>query len=69
MEITTEEHAREALAAWREVSVTVQRLEIRLAVEKLELNQMYYEQKGREEAAARTERCIRLLKDYLTDIE
>lgn len=63
MEIRNEEHAREMLAAWRQLAAPARRKEIALAIQQLELSAMYYEQKGNSQGTARCERCISLLQE------
>lgn len=65
MEIHNEEKAREMLAIWRQLPVPARRKEIQLAIQQLELNAMYYEQKGNSQGVARSERCILLLREEL----
>jgi hypothetical protein len=68
MEIHNEEKAREMLAIWRQLPVPARRKEIQLAIQQLELNAMYYEQKGNSQGVARSERCIKLLRDELESL-
>lgn len=65
MEIRNEEHAREMLAVWQQLAAPAQRREIGLAIQQLELNSMYYEQKSNSQGKDRCERCILLLKKQL----
>lgn len=46
----------------------VQRKELQLAIESLELSQLYYEQKGNDKGIARADRCIALLRERLTEL-
>jgi len=69
MEIKNEEHAAEMLKEWQSLPGLARKSRIRLAIEKLELNCMYYEQKDNEQGVARTEKCILILKDHLAAIE
>jgi len=48
--------------------VAAQTRDLRLAMEYLELNQMYYEQKGNDLGHARAGRCITLLRQRLTEL-
>ena len=68
MEINNEKQAREMLAAWRELPPPARRREIHLAIQQLELNSMYYEQKGNSQGVARSELCIRLLREELATL-
>ena len=65
MEISNEEQARAMLATWETLALPAQKKEIRLAIQQLELNSMYYEQKGSSQGMARCERCISLLSARL----
>lgn len=69
IEIHHEEQARQALAAWRELPAVTRTRNIRAAISKLELNQMYYEQKGSEPGMLRTQQCLTLLKCCLAEME
>lgn len=65
MEIRNEEHAREMLTVWQQLAAPARRKEISLAIQQLELNSMYYEQKGNSQGIDRCEKCILLLKEHL----
>jgi hypothetical protein len=60
--IDTEEKACQAIEEWRDASPKAQATNLKVAIEALELNQMYYEQKGNENGASRMERCREILK-------
>ena len=47
MNITNAAQAEEVTRSWKKCSYTVQKSNIKQAIEKTELNQMYYENKGR----------------------
>ena len=68
MSFSTEEETRQAIEAWRQEPAKAQRKQLQLAVESLELSQMYYEQKGNDKGIARAERCIVLLRARLTEL-
>lgn len=68
MEISNEEQARAMLAAWENLAVPAQKKEIRLAIQQLELNSMYYEQKGSNQGMTRCDHCISLLSARLADL-
>lgn len=68
MSFSKEEEALRAIDAWRQEPANAQRKEIRLAIESLELSQMYYEQKGNDAGIARAERCIVLLRARLAEL-
>ena len=65
MEIINEEDAQAMIAEWRELPVPARKRELLLAIQKLELNAMYYEQKGIEPAVLRSEKCIAILRKHL----
>jgi len=69
MEIKNEEHAREMLRQWQEKPVPAQKREIRLAIEQLELNYMYYEQKGNDRGITRSQLCMDIISQYLATLE
>ena len=68
MEIKNEEHAKEMLEKWQQQHLPAQKREIRIALEKLELSSMYYEQKGNDKATERSQRCIGILEKYLNTL-
>lgn len=68
MEIKNEAHALEMIAVWREAAPQTQRRDISLAIQQLELNAMYYDQKGNASGVERAEKCIRILQDHLTTL-
>lgn len=69
MNIRNEEHAREMLVEWQKLPLLARKREIKLAVGKLELSCMYYEQKGNDKGVVRSERCIVILKDHLKTLK
>ncbi|MDW7774003.1 MAG: hypothetical protein SCH71_14045 [Desulfobulbaceae bacterium] len=69
MEIINEEDARAMIARWKQLPVGAQKREIGLAVQKLELGAMYYEQKGNDKGVRRSERCILILRKQLDALE
>jgi len=69
MEIINEQHAQAMIAEWRKLQVPARKREILLAIQKLELNAMYYEQKGLGQAVTRTENCIAILRKYLDTLQ
>ncbi len=60
--------AKEATRLWEKLSHTVQKSNLKQAIEKTELNQMYYENKGREKSVQTCETIIRILKTKLEEI-
>lgn len=68
MNITNASQAEEATRLWEKCSITVQQSNLKQAIEKTELNQMYYENKGREKSIRTCETIIRILKTKLEEI-
>ena len=60
--IDNEEKAMQAIEAWQSEPVRAQQRYVQMAIEALELNQMYYEQKGSEKGVLRMSRCLVLLR-------
>lgn len=69
MEIKNEEHAAEMLVQWNKLPDLARKREIKLAIEKLELSSMYYEQKGNDQGVERCEKCILILKKNLNTVD
>ena len=68
MNVDNEEQAQTAINGWRQEPPLAQRRNIQLAIESLELSQMYYEQKGNDQGVGRSGRCIALLRQRLTEL-
>lgn len=62
MQIDTEEKARLAVESWRTEPARAQVRNLTIAIEAMELNQMYYEQKGSEKGVQRMEKGMQILK-------
>lgn len=69
MNINNEKEALEAVEAWRCEPLQAQSRNLQQAVEKLELGQMYYDQKGNEQGSERLARCLDILVDRKREIE
>ena len=69
MNIKNEKHAREMLEKWRKLPIPAQKREIKLAIEKLELGGMYYEQKGSDQGVVRCEKCVIILEEHLKSLD
>lgn len=69
MNINNEKEAREAIEAWRCDPPSAQLRNLQQAVEKLELGQMYYDQKGNEQGSERLAKCLDILVDRKKEIE
>lgn len=67
--ITSATQAEETTRLWESLSHTVQKSNLKQAIEKTELNQMYYENKGREKSVLTCETIIRILKTKLEEID
>ena len=69
MEIKNEEHAENMLQEWQKLPLIARKREIRVAIEKLELSSMYYEQKDNAKGAERANRCANILAEYCSSLE
>jgi len=69
MKISDEIKAKEAIDMWRSKAPEEQLRHIRLAIETLELNQMYYENRSNEKGIKRSENAIKILIQRRKDIE
>jgi len=69
MNISDETTAEEAIAVWRSKAPKEQLKLIRLAIETLELNQMYYESKRNKKGIIRSENAIDILIQRRKEIE
>ena len=69
MNINNEDQAREAITLWRTDPARAQLKNLRLALESLELSQMYYEQKGNEQGMARAAACQTIITNRIAEIE
>ncbi len=61
MEIKNELEAHAAIEEWRGLKPAVQLRNLRLALEGLELSQMYYQQKGSARGVERTAACLQII--------
>jgi hypothetical protein len=68
MKVKNEEEARGLIEELRTRPVTAQSRDLRLGVENLELDQMYYEQKGNDQGVQRCELCLNLLRGRLAEL-
>ena len=68
MNLNSEQETREAIADWQKLSDTAQTMQLRKAIEKLELNEMYYEQKGNDRGVGRCRACLELLREQLSRV-
>jgi hypothetical protein len=63
MKITDPSTARRLIEEWRPEPAASQLKNLRLARENLELDQMYYEQKGNSGGVARCALCLEILRE------
>ncbi|OGQ95986.1 MAG: hypothetical protein A2521_14375 [Deltaproteobacteria bacterium RIFOXYD12_FULL_57_12] len=69
MEISNEAQARAVIEKWSTERVGVQQRQLKQAIESLELGQLYYENKGNDEAVTRLGQCIVLLRTRQASLE
>ena len=69
MNINNEEQAREAIALWRTEPAGAKLGNLRLALESLELSEMYYEQKGNALGMARAAACQIIIAERIAEIK
>lgn len=69
MNINNEDQAREAIALWQADPARAQLNNLRLALESLELSEMYYEQKGNEQGASRAAACQAIIANRIAELE
>ena len=69
MKISDEITAKEAIAVWRSKAPKEQLKLIRQAIEILELNQMYYENRGNKKGIIRSEKTIDILTQRREEVE
>ncbi len=50
-------------------SIKAQQIQLAKVIESLELNQMYYEQKGSERGVTRTEKCLVILNNHCASLQ
>lgn len=68
MRVKNEEEVRGLIKVLFVRPVSAQSRDLRLAVENLELDQMYYEQKGNDQGVQRCEVCLALLRQRLAEL-
>ncbi len=69
MSINNTEDANNFITSIQDKSIKAQGIQLIKAIEALELNQMYYEQKGSERGVLRTENCLAILKTYYANLQ
>lgn len=65
MKVTNAADAKRLVEQLFASSIAIQTRDLRLAVENLELDQMYYEQKGNDQGVQRCEVCLDILRHRL----
>ncbi len=68
MKVSNEAEARVLIEKLLACPVVAQSRDLRLAVENLELDQMYYEQKGNDQGVQRCQHCLDLLRHRLAEL-
>jgi len=68
MNINNEEEAHLAIALWQSAPAAAQLRNLKMVVESLELSQMYYEQKGNDNGAARLTACLTILNSRIREL-
>ena len=68
MKVKNEEEARRLIEELRVNPTAAQARNLRLAMENLELDQMYYEQKGNDQGVQRCEVCLDILRCRLAEL-
>jgi len=68
MRISNEQKATEAVEEWKSFSPQAQVMRLRKAIEALELDEMYYDQKGSERGMLRCEACLAILNGRLAEL-
>jgi len=69
MNINNEADAFKTITILKSEPLKAQIRSLQLSIESLELNQMYYEQKGNEKGIERTGRCIEILQERKRELE
>ena len=69
MNINNEADAYDAIEKWRMEPAKAQLRNLQLAIESLELSQMYYEQKGNDHGIERAAKCITVLLKRKKELE
>lgn len=67
--IDNEEKVRQAIEDWCDCPVQAQLRNLKLAVDSIELNQMYFEQKGNDRGVLRMQRCLEIVKCRMLELE
>jgi hypothetical protein len=68
MHLKNEDDTRKAIAEWQNFSVTAQAANLRKAIDIMELDQMYYDQKGSERGMERCDTCLKMLRERLAEV-
>ena len=68
MHLKNEADTRKAIEEWQNFSAAVQAANLRKAIDIMELDQMYYDQKGSERGLERCDTCLKMLRERLAEI-
>lgn len=68
MHLKNEDDTRKAIEEWRSFSPASRAANLRKAIETLELDQMYYDQKGSDQSMERCAACLKMLQASLAEI-
>lgn len=68
MHLKNENETVLAINKWREVSPAAQEANLRKAIKTMELDQMYYDQKGSERGLQRCNACLKILWERVAEI-
>ena len=68
MHLKNEADTRKAIEEWQNFSAAVQAANLRKAIDTMELDQMYYDQKGSERGLERCDTCLKMLRERLAEI-
>jgi hypothetical protein len=68
MHLKNEKETRDAIDAWREISPAAQLSNLNKALEGIELDRMYYEQKESSRGIERCGTCLALLRERIDEL-
>ncbi len=68
MHLKNEADTRQVIEEWQNFSATAQAVNLRKAIDIMELDQMYYDQKGSERGMERCDTCLKMLRERLAEI-
>ena len=68
MHLKNKDDTRKVIEEWQNSSPTVQAANLRKAINTMELDLMYYDQKGSERGIERCDTCLQMLRERLAEI-